>query len=327
MTKTLKKWTSALTHPLVSLCIPTYNPDIVYLRELLESIERQTWPHIEVLISDDCSSNFDEVLASLPETRFHRTVDRATHHLGMAENWNNAARSAKGEYLLVVGQDDLLVENGVATLVEAAMSNEVGLVFGGQGYVGANGELVPNPSRSLSRQSILPPKKMELSPTAVLALGLSFGNILGDPCSTLIRRQAFDRSSGFSSEIRHAADLELWLRIAAEGITAISLPDKVAFHRSHKANATTSHVRSGIAQTDRLELHNRYGAFLLEEQVWNRSVLRLYVHAAHDMLRYGLRPRKGYPRLRGPLQTLVEAWLRELAEQLRLKKPDVSKII
>ncbi|WP_426938798.1 glycosyltransferase family 2 protein [Pseudarthrobacter sp. S3] len=316
-----------MTQPLVSLCIPTYNPDIAYLHELLESIERQTWAHIEVLISDDCSSNFDEVVSGLSVTKFHRTVVRATERLGMARNWNEAARSAKGEFLVVVGQDDLLVESGIETLVEAAMSSGAGLVFGGQGYIGAKGQRIESPSRSLRRDAVLPVEKLQLSPAALIALGLSFGNVLGDPCSTLIRRRDFERTSGFSTEFRHAADLELWLRLASEGTTAVSLPTEVAFHRSHDANATISHVSSGTAQADRLGLHNTYGGSLADNEVWNRSALRLYVHAAYDMFRHGIPPIKGYPQLRGPATALASACVTEIMEQLRLKKPDMSKVI
>lgn len=317
----------SLTQPLVSLCIPTYNPDIAYLHELLGSIERQAWPHIEVLISDDCSLNFDEVASGLPVTKFHRTVVRATERLGMARNWNEAARSAKGEYLIVVGQDDLLVESGVETLVLAAQSSGAGLVFGGQGYIGVKGQRIESPSRSLRRDAILPIENIELSPAALVALGLSFGNILGDPCSTLIRRQDFERTAGFSIEFRHAADLELWLRLATKGTTAVSLSTEVAFHRSHNANATISHVSSGTAQADRLELHRTYGGSLADNEVWNRSALRLYVHAAYDMFRHRIRPVKGYPPLRGSGTALARACLTEILEQLRLKKPDMSKVI
>ncbi|WP_374152976.1 glycosyltransferase family 2 protein [Pseudarthrobacter sp. WHRI 8279] len=312
---------------MVSLCIPTYNPDIVYLQELLESIERQTWPNIEVLISDDNSSNFDDFAATLQNTRFRRTVVRANRRLGMAQNWNEAARSAQGDYLLVVGQDDLLQETGVATLVEAAAHSGAGLVFGGQGHIGPEGQRVSNPSRSLTRNSVLPEKGMELSSAAVIALGLSFGNILGDPCSTLIRRDAFEDATGFSPDFRHAADLELWLRLASAGVTAVSLSTEVAFHRSHKANATATHVSSGIAEIDRLGLHERYGAWISDDKLWNRSVLRLYLHAAYDVIRYRIRPTAGYPRMRGGTHACLEAWLREVAEQLRLTRPDLSTLV
>lgn len=316
-----KKWIP-LSRPLVSICIPTYNPDVAYLHDLLESIERQTWPEIEIVISDDSSENFNEFTATLPPSRFPRTVTPAMRRLGMTKNWNESARLANGEFLLVVGQDDRLEGDGVERLVAVAIAHDVDLVFGGQGYIGADGNPMPNPSRSLSRDSILPEADVRLPSETLLTLGLSYGNILADPCSTLIRKSAFDRLAGFSDDFRHAADLELWMRFAAQGGEAVSLRGVAASHRSHNNNATTSHIQSGLAQNDRVKLHAAYGSAIRDDQVWNRSVARLYLHGVYDMLCHRVRPVRGYPKMRGTLASRASGWFIELAEVLRFRKPN-----
>lgn len=245
----------------------------------------------------------------------------------MAQNWNESARLARGEFLLILGQDDLLADDGVENLVSAARAQNVDLVFGGQGHIGPDGHPIANPSRSLRRESILPDTELRLSPTGVLTLGLSYGNILGDPCSTLIRKSAFDHTSGFSSDFRHAADLELWMRLAAAGSEALSLNKVVASHRSHNANATTSHVSSGLAHTDRVKMHLRYGSAICDDVVWNRSVARLHVHAIFDILRYRIRTTQSYPPMRGTVASRINGWFCELTELVKIKKPDVSKVI
>lgn len=310
----------------MSICIPTYNPDVTYLHELLRSIESQTWPEIEVVISDDCSGNFHEFSQGFPSSRFLLTVRPAPHRLGMAKNWNESAHLARGDFLLIIGQDDLLENDGVEKLVSAAISQNVDLVFGGQGYIGADGKSIRNPSRSLQRDSILSDADVRLPATALLTLGLSYGNILADPCSTLIRKSAFDRISGFSEEFRHAADLELWMRFAADGAEAVSLRGAVASHRSHETNATTSHIRSGLAQDDRVKLHATYGSAIRDDLIWNRSVARLYVHGIYDMVRYGVRLSRGYPRMRGKFASRAEGWFIELAELVKIKKPNSLKV-
>lgn len=242
--------------------------------------------------------------------------------LGMAQNWNESARLANGEFLLVVGQDDRLEDDGVERLVAVAIAHEVDLVFGGQGYIGADGDPIPNPSRGLSRDAILPEADVRLPSEALLTLGLSYGNILADPCSTLIRKSTFDRLAGFSEDFRHAADLELWMRFAAQGGEAVSLRGVVASHRTHNNNATTSHIQSGLAQTDRVKLHAAYGSALCDDQVWNRSVARLYLHGIYDMVRHRVRPVRGYPKMRGTLASRTRGWFIELAEVLKARKPN-----
>jgi glycosyltransferase involved in cell wall biosynthesis len=46
--------------PLVSIAIPTYNRADCYLRQSLESALRQTYPKVEILVSDNCSGDDTE---------------------------------------------------------------------------------------------------------------------------------------------------------------------------------------------------------------------------------------------------------------------------
>ena len=50
--------------PLVSIGIPTYNRADGYLRECIESAINQTYPNIEIVISDNCSSDDTEALVT-----------------------------------------------------------------------------------------------------------------------------------------------------------------------------------------------------------------------------------------------------------------------
>lgn len=314
-------------NPQVSICIPTYNPDLKYLQELLASIERQTWSQIEVVISDDSSANFEQMVSMLPTSRFQRSVYRAERRLGMAGNWNYSAERANGRYLIVTGQDDLFADDGVEMLVRAAMRHDVDLVFGGQGYVGPAGEQVRNPSRSVTRETLFRDSETRLPPRSALALALLYGNVLGDPCSTLILRSAFEATSGFSGEYLHAADLEFWMRLAASGCESLSLGKVVAAHRSHSANATSSHVSSGVAQADRLKIHADYGAAIHSDRLWNRSVMRLHMHAIFDQLSHATIPLPGYPSMRGSRVSRMIGITSELAELARLKRPDIARLL
>lgn len=316
-----------LFRPLVSVCIPTFNPVIPYFQELLASIEGQTWPSIEVVISDDCSEKFTEMLSALPPTKYERIISRADQRIGMAENWNRSAGMARGEYLLILGQDDLLARDGIERLVESASKNRGSLIFGGQGYIDDDGQPIKNPSLSLARNSLFTETDFFLPPHSVISLGLTFGNVLGDPCSTLIPKSVFRESGGFNQKYKHSADLEYWLRLASRGIAGVLLSSQVAFHRSHGSNATSSHVKSGIAQADRLKLHSDFGKNILDGSVWNRSVARLYMHATYDLVRYKVRPFKPYPQFRGSYPARMKALVLEVLEVLRLRKPNIHNIV
>jgi glycosyltransferase involved in cell wall biosynthesis len=100
---------------LISVCIPHYNRSR-YLLAVLESIRVQDHPNVEVIISDDCSS--DDSYEVIP--KYIAAVEGSTHvrfdyfrqpkNLGYDGNLRAALGAGQGEYLFVLGNDDALPE-------------------------------------------------------------------------------------------------------------------------------------------------------------------------------------------------------------------------
>jgi glycosyltransferase involved in cell wall biosynthesis len=104
--------------PLVSVAIASYNGER-YLREQLETIYAQTWREIEVVVSDDASSDATaEILAHYSRLRGLRFQVNA-RRLGIVGNFEQAMRLARGEYVALADQDDLWMPDKIATLLAA----------------------------------------------------------------------------------------------------------------------------------------------------------------------------------------------------------------
>ena len=109
---------SAAEHPLVSICLPTYNGE-TFLNEALDSIKSQTYPNLEVIVSDDASS--DGTLRIIEE--FKATVAfpvQVFNHepQGIGANWNHCMKHAKGIYIKFLFQDDVLYPECVTEMVK-----------------------------------------------------------------------------------------------------------------------------------------------------------------------------------------------------------------
>lgn len=100
---------------LISICIPQYNRSR-YLLAVLESIRIQEYPEVEVVISDDCSTDdslevIPKYIAEAQETTHVRfNYIRQPTNLGYDGNLRAALEAAQGEYLFVLGNDDALPE-------------------------------------------------------------------------------------------------------------------------------------------------------------------------------------------------------------------------
>ena len=93
--------------PRVTTCVPVYN-GARYLRETLEAIDRQTYRNLDVLISDDASTDESvEICRSFTkDPRFTLVVQ--PERLGWVENVNWLFRNAQGELISFTAHDDLL---------------------------------------------------------------------------------------------------------------------------------------------------------------------------------------------------------------------------
>jgi glycosyltransferase involved in cell wall biosynthesis len=98
---------------LISVCIPHFNRSN-YLIGVLESIKNQDYANIEVVISDDCSTDdsstvIPSYIASLESTHPIRfRYIRQQKNLGYDANVRTALSGGEGEYLLLLGNDDCL---------------------------------------------------------------------------------------------------------------------------------------------------------------------------------------------------------------------------
>ncbi len=90
-----------------SVCIPQYNR-IKFLLHSLETIAKQPYPHVEVVISDDCST--DETQSSIlniqSRYKYPLRYYRQEENQGYDRNLRTSIELAMGDYVIIIGNDD-----------------------------------------------------------------------------------------------------------------------------------------------------------------------------------------------------------------------------
>jgi len=105
--------------PMVTIGIPTYNRAADHLRAALESALAQNYQPLEIIVSDNCSTdNTGEVVASYADPRIRYV--RHDPGLGPLGNFNYCVQAAKGDYLLLLHDDDLIDPDMIETCMAAA---------------------------------------------------------------------------------------------------------------------------------------------------------------------------------------------------------------
>jgi glycosyltransferase involved in cell wall biosynthesis len=109
--------TSSQTLPLVTLAVTTFNrPD--YLRETLSSVLAQDYPNLEILVSDNGSSDETPVLARAlinndGRARFRRNDTTVPLH----QHFTQCVHAARGEFFILLCDDDRIDSRFVSELV------------------------------------------------------------------------------------------------------------------------------------------------------------------------------------------------------------------
>src|SRR4249919_2253033 len=96
----------------ISICIPQYNR-IDYLLKSLRMIEEQTYPDIEIVVSDDCSTDDTEeqIKRFKPQCKYPIVYHRNTVNVGYDANYRKCIELASGDYAIVIGNDDSIIPN------------------------------------------------------------------------------------------------------------------------------------------------------------------------------------------------------------------------
>ena len=127
----LEKIEKKITYPkdLISIIVPIYNVS-PYLRLCLESIEKQTYPHFEVLLINDGSrDNSKDICLEFVE-RDNRFKYIEQQNAGLSAARNTGILNAKGEFLTFIDGDDFIESNYLEELYGTALKNNSEIVVG-----------------------------------------------------------------------------------------------------------------------------------------------------------------------------------------------------
>lgn len=223
---------------LVTIAIPTYDR-LEYLKEAVASARAQTYSDIEVLIGDDGTSQEIKTWAeSIAGIDSRVRYQRNERNLGLAGNWNALADAARGEFIVIIGDDDRLLADFVEKLVELIQGASVAF---------SNHFLIDSAGQRLDRESVECTKHYRRD-------GLSAG-VIADaaacvwqnsvPMSAALLNNRDLRRLRFKEDL-NTPEIEFFARLANEGTRFVFTPEYLAEYRTHLASATTKGLRSEI---------------------------------------------------------------------------------
>lgn len=268
--------------PVVSIALATYNGER-YLRELLDSLLRQTLQDFEIVITDDASTDHTATIAAEyaeRDSRIRFSVNPA--RFGFVKNFERAIMRCDGEFVALCDQDDVWLPEKLErlsaacreTLLVASDAEVVDENLASKGYSLA--DIYNQKSRSYSFQSVLHDNRFT-------------------GCTMMMNGQLLNRAIPFPHNVQH----DRWLALVALDAGSFRfLPEVLTLYRQHSANTI--------------------GANKLTENLWLKLSNRL-TQSRDDNIRYHARRYRRFEELSqiAPARGLRRPHCRMIEQQKR----------
>jgi len=244
------------TSNLVSICIPTYN-GAKYLQEALDSIKQQTYPNIEVIISDDNSTdNTLEICEEFKKNAPFPVYIYSHPPEGIGANWNHCIEKSHGEFIKMFFQDDILQPTCVEVMMKTLLENNLECIVSKREIIDEHSQKVTDGNwytkfNDLQKPAGLPVDRfVTISKHNLKELNFkiySTDNIIGEPCVSLFSRKLYNKIGPFSTELQQILDYEYWLRVLRKFNIGI-INEKLVSFRYHPLQTSTKNYENGVRE-------------------------------------------------------------------------------
>ncbi|WP_304206889.1 glycosyltransferase [Phocaeicola plebeius] len=207
-----------MEQPLVSVVMATFNEPAGFITASVESILKQTYPRLELIIADDSTSeDTRDVIDAFAKKDSRVKVIRHKERMGFVRALNEGLCQASGKYIARMDGDDISLPDRIRKEVDYLEKHgHVDVLGGAMDIIDEKGTVVS--------ERFYPLYGLKLHVWAVLRNPLAHPTVM---LRSSLVRQGFCYDEGQ----KKAEDIELWLRLKVSGFRIANLPDKLLNYR------------------------------------------------------------------------------------------------
>jgi len=218
---------------LVSVIIPAYNAE-AYILKAINSILNQTYKNVEVIITDDCSTDKTyQILQSIKDDRIR--LYRNENNSGVSFTLNNCIQNSTGSLIAVMHADDIAYPDRIKLQAEFLRANK------SLGVIGSQCEIIDEEDKLVSLYPVY-------TDTYELLLETLLKKIPFPHPSVMYRREAVVNVDLYNSAYDGMEDHDMWLRLAAAGYKFGNIAEPLLKYRRHTTQISQNFSEKDIAK-------------------------------------------------------------------------------
>lgn len=203
---------------IVSIILPVYNGE-KYVGQAIDSVLRQTYKNIELIIVNDCSTDKTEIILEKYKKKDDRIkIIKNITNKKLPASLNIGFKNASGDFLSWTSDDNIYKENAIEEMIYAIEKKNVSFVYAD--YYNIDGEGSITGTTKLTGPDML-----------------LFGNNIG--ACFLYKREVYDRIGEYDINKYLIEDYDYWIRINRE-FKMLHINQILYYYRYHDGNLTAT---------------------------------------------------------------------------------------
>ena len=194
----------------VSIIIPVYNSSL-YLKECLDSVIKQTYKDLEIIIVNDASTdNSMDIINKYKDKRIK--VINMKHNSGVSASRNMGVKVSTGKYICYLDSDDYWDLTKIEKQVNFIKNNNYEFIYSDYSYIYNNKTKRVKVPKSITY-------KEALKNTTIFTSTVMFN------------MKKLNKKDIYMPNIKRGQDTATWWKVLRSGITAHAINEVLAYYR------------------------------------------------------------------------------------------------
>lgn len=216
------------SQPLISVIMPCYNM-ASYVSDSIKSVIAQTYPHWELLIVDDASTDETvNIIKSYAQADSRIKFAIKKQNSGISDTRNQCIQMAQGQFLAFLDADDIWHPEKLEKQLSFMLAKNIGFTYSTYDWIDEDGKIMNKFINTIGNLDY----KTYLRNT-----------IIG--CSTVMVNKAIT-GDVFVPKFRTSEDTATWLDILRKGLMAYAIDESLVSYRIRRKSASSNKIRASI---------------------------------------------------------------------------------